>query len=481
MSGILLGVYRPFFTSPGIPSIDFPVGRISTNQLSIAVAAGSPPILALSSTSVTIGTGTKTFTINTALSIFTATDNITLASTANNSNFMTGTVTSLVGTTLTLNIASVGGSGTFSDWECILHLPAQCAYDGAQVAIRTGSGTADFSITDWQFSSIPAVFFIQNNHKVTFSQCLFDWNAFIYLTPPTGPYIARRSASGGGEPTFSMDHCTMDGTGSNSGLTCLGSNLASVTYCYFLNVPTDWWDQAPAATGIDTLIAYNRVVVSSMASPSSGVHSDCIQMVQYASENSFYIHHNWFTLPNSQPSGGSIVNTTLTLNTNTNTWNTILNIDNCIFEGGGYTAQLIQGPNAANAAINLGANIYFGKWLFGPINPGGTKSITGATQANPVVLTASNHGYANNVAIVIYGVNGMTQLNGVKCLTAGVTTNTLQLAGVDGTAFSAYTSGGSFVVRYYDQLTIAGIKNSVDGSMVSFTNPSNGQTVTSYP
>src|ERR1700754_1405340 len=40
------------------------------------------------------------------------------------------------------------------------------------------------------------------------------------------------------------------------------------------------------------------------------------------------------------------------------------------------------------------------------------KPITGATQANPVVLTILNHGYAAGQDIEVAGIAGMTPLNG---------------------------------------------------------------------
>ena len=82
------------------------------------------------------------------------------------------------------------------------------------------------------------------------------------------------------------------------------------------------------------------------------------------------------------------------------------------------------------------------------INPGMTcmaaaKAITGATRTNPVQLTIAAHGYATGRPAMINGVVGMTQLNhGVYKLTV-IDANTVSLDGMDGTAFTAYTSGGS--------------------------------------
>lgn len=72
------------------------------------------------------------------------------------------------------------------------------------------------------------------------------------------------------------------------------------------------------------------------------------------------------------------------------------------------------------------------------------KLITGATAANPVVITSNAHGFSNGDKISIRGVVGMVELNVETAFTlANVATNTFELAGVDGSAYTAYTSGGT--------------------------------------
>ena len=69
--------------------------------------------------------------------------------------------------------------------------------------------------------------------------------------------------------------------------------------------------------------------------------------------------------------------------------------------------------------------------------------ITGATQANPcVVTTVGAHGLSNGDLIYIDEVVGMTQINNRIYAIAGVTANTFQLSGVNSTAYTAYSSGG---------------------------------------
>lgn len=71
-----------------------------------------------------------------------------------------------------------------------------------------------------------------------------------------------------------------------------------------------------------------------------------------------------------------------------------------------------------------------------------TKSITAAGQTNPVTLTIASHGYSSGDKLLIASVGGMTQINDRIFEITVVDTNTISLNGVNGTGFSAYTSGG---------------------------------------
>ena len=77
-----------------------------------------------------------------------------------------------------------------------------------------------------------------------------------------------------------------------------------------------------------------------------------------------------------------------------------------------------------------------------------TANITAATQANPVELTAASHGLTNGDEVFVDSVAGMVELNGRNFRVASSTTHTFELQdlqgnNLDGTAFTAYTSGGS--------------------------------------
>ncbi len=80
--------------------------------------------------------------------------------------------------------------------------------------------------------------------------------------------------------------------------------------------------------------------------------------------------------------------------------------------------------------------------------PQAAKTITGATQANPGVITSSSHGFSNGDPVLIEAVSGMTELNDKYFKVANVTSNTFTLQDIDSnnintTGFTAYTSGGT--------------------------------------
>lgn len=71
------------------------------------------------------------------------------------------------------------------------------------------------------------------------------------------------------------------------------------------------------------------------------------------------------------------------------------------------------------------------------------KSITGITQANPAVVTATAHGFVTGNLISISGVGGMTEVNGRSFTITVLDNNSFQLNGEDSSGHTAYTSGGT--------------------------------------
>jgi hypothetical protein len=69
-----------------------------------------------------------------------------------------------------------------------------------------------------------------------------------------------------------------------------------------------------------------------------------------------------------------------------------------------------------------------------------TKTISGATAANPIVYTATSHGYSNDDILQIREVGGITGANITNCKVQSASTHTFECKGSSGTGF--YTTGG---------------------------------------
>jgi Ubiquitin-activating enzyme E1 FCCH domain len=78
---------------------------------------------------------------------------------------------------------------------------------------------------------------------------------------------------------------------------------------------------------------------------------------------------------------------------------------------------------------------------------GSPATITAITKANPGVVTAAAHGFSDGDIVYIAGVVGMTEVNGQYYTVANKDTNTFQLAGVNTSDYTAYTSGGTATKR----------------------------------
>jgi len=70
-----------------------------------------------------------------------------------------------------------------------------------------------------------------------------------------------------------------------------------------------------------------------------------------------------------------------------------------------------------------------------------SKPVTGATKANPCVITSPGHGFATNDQIGFLGVGGMTQLNGNGYAVTKINDDTFSI-GVDSSSYGTFTSGG---------------------------------------
>lgn len=116
-------------------------------------------------------------------------------------------------------------------------------------------------------------------------------------------------------------------------------------------------------------------------------------------------------------------------------------------------------------------------------------AITGVTQADPAVVSATNT-YADGDWVFVSGVVGMTELNGNTYIVAGASGASFQLNDlngnpVDATAFGAYASGGTVARLYtvttpYAAVDLPYLKYAQSADVMSLT-CSNPVTQTEYP
>lgn len=81
---------------------------------------------------------------------------------------------------------------------------------------------------------------------------------------------------------------------------------------------------------------------------------------------------------------------------------------------------------------------------FGDVQP--ACPIVGVTHANPAVVTAIDHGFANGQRLKLFVAAGMTALNDRYVTAANVTADTFELAGVDTSQMAPSADGNNYVV-----------------------------------
>ena len=111
-------------------------------------------------------------------------------------------------------------------------------------------------------------------------------------------------------------------------------------------------------------------------------------------------------------------------------------------------------PDLANTYVLLFGDQYIRFIQDGAYVLENSKPITGATNADPGVITVVGHGYSNRRWVKISSVGGMTQLNDKTYEIYDVTTDTFKLKSVpdltpvNTTSFGTYTAGGTIKAIY---------------------------------
>lgn len=93
----------------------------------------------------------------------------------------------------------------------------------------------------------------------------------------------------------------------------------------------------------------------------------------------------------------------------------------------------------SNAMSSQGTAVYIGKSTGGvPV------TVSGLTKANPAVVTATAHGLLSGDVGRFAAVGGMVEVNGLEGVVSEPTTDSFEAFGLDSSAFTTYTTGGTF-------------------------------------
>lgn len=162
---------------PGVQGVQGLQGIQGIQGVQGATGATGAGYTATSTTSLTIGTGSKAFTTQAGLA-YTVGARARASSAANGANYMEGLVTAYGGTTLTINVTQTGGSGTLADWNINLAgdvgatgntgatgptTALEWLFDTTTSDADPGSGNVRFN--NATFGSITQIFFDNNERN----------------------------------------------------------------------------------------------------------------------------------------------------------------------------------------------------------------------------------------------------------------------------------------------------------------------------
>lgn len=128
---------QPNFDTDTQAILDY-IGNLAP-QLNEWVGAYVQDTSSSSSTSNSIGTGSKLFTVEAGKGYKV---NMPVRASATTGNYMDGVVTAYSGTSLTVNFTSSNGSGTFTSWQIFLTIP------GSNVTLGSNTFTGDQFVPD---------------------------------------------------------------------------------------------------------------------------------------------------------------------------------------------------------------------------------------------------------------------------------------------------------------------------------------------
>lgn len=420
---------------------------------------------ATSTTSLLIGTGSKVFTTQAGLP-YTAGHRARASSAALVTNFMDGQVTSYTGTTLTINVTKIGGSGTFADWN--INLSGEPGIDGAGTgdvvgpASATDNAVVRFDSTTGKLIQNSAVTIADTTGLVAGSRFantglkLEDTNASHLLTVVPGSDLTadRTFTLTTGDAARTLDISAGNVTVSTAGAALIDDASAaaqratlgvdSVTLIGDTNYSVLATDRYVTLNA--NLTANRTLTLPALASVNPG-HEITFQ---YTTDSGFF----WILDGN----GAETINNVATF-TLANAWQAVTIVNTNASGWATKVAGLTQGGTGAitasaartNLGLAIGTNVQaFDAQLFSniPQNSQSTGYTLVLTDGSKHILHPTSDNNARTFTIpanasVAYPIGtAITFVNQINVLTIAITTDTLTLAGSGATGSRTLAASG---------------------------------------
>lgn len=152
-----------------------------------------------------------------------------------------------------------------------------------------------------------------------------------------------------------------------------------------------------------------------------------------------------------------------------------------------FAPDIDQPDGGSGSAGSAGSNSYryrvtsIANETFEESLPGyeATGTITAITKANPAQVTVTSHGYSTGDEVYISGVGGMVEItDGIYTITK-VDADNFTLDGIDSTAYTTFTSGGT-VARTYIRIDSAAAASTSNPHTLSWTAEADAQEYNVY-
>ena len=260
-----------------------------------APGVDAPPVVMTSPSAITIGTGSKTFTLDDDSSLYTGA-RVRAASDSSPGSYMEGVVTSYSGATLVVLVDNTGGSGSYSDWN---------------IGIAGDKGTTGASGPGYYSTSTTSVTLGTGSKSVTTQTGLaYSANARVRLAYDSSNYLEGVVASynsGTGALVITSDRYVGSGTYSAWTLNIAGdvdSDTGWLTLSGFAHMPTP-----PQYRVIGKRVEFRGVAVIPLSTDTGGTTTGTT-LVAYTNEAS-YLSQTGKVVPyqGSYATGGVVCNT----------------------------------------------------------------------------------------------------------------------------------------------------------------------------